>query len=127
MRQRVVSPDETQVPETPPQKVFYALLLPLGVVANLGLGVAVLANLRPDGILQWLLVGVGAFCCVVAGWLAAAAWSKFYWHRSIARQVAVWRRISDTIFAWLEDVPMPAESLHRLRTSLEEAVPGSKR
>ena len=65
----------------------------------------------------------GAFCCVVAGWLAAAAWSKSYWNRSMARQVALWRRIADTIFAWLEDAPLPAESLHTLKSSLEEVVP----
>jgi len=120
------SGEAAQVSETPPQRVFYAILLPLGVVANLGLGVAVLTDLKPVGLQGWLLVVVGGFCCLIAGWLAAVAWSKSYWNRTMARQVAVWRRISDTIFAWIEDAPMPAESLHRLKTSLDEAVPGSK-
>lgn len=127
VRKRSLRPGEaTQVSETQHQRLFFAILLPLGVLANLGLGVAVLSDLRPQGLMQWALVSVGAFCCVVAGWLAAAAWSKAYWNRTMARQVAVWRRISDTIFTWIEDVGMPDESLHRLKTSLDEAVPGSK-
>ena len=100
--------------------------MPLGVVANLALGIAVLSDLRPDGWAGWLMVAGGAFCCMIAGWLAAAAWSKSYWNRSMARQVAVWRRIADTLFNWVEDAPVPPESLNRLKTSLEEAATGSK-
>jgi hypothetical protein len=116
-----------RLPETARQRFFYGLFLPLGVLANLGLGVLILAGLRPQSWLGWLEVGTGALCCLIAGWLAAAAWSKTYWHRSMARQVATWRRIADTFFAWVEDVPVPAEALHRLKSSLEEAVPGSDR
>lgn len=113
-----------RVAETRRQRIFYMVVLPLGVLVNLGLGVAILATLNP--LSAWLQIATGAFCCVIAGWLASAAWSKSYWTRNMARQVAVWRRISDTIFTWIEDMPMPAESLHRLKTSLDEAVPGSK-
>lgn len=104
-------------------RLFYRLFLPLAFFANLGLGVVVLAGLRPDGWPGWLEVGTGAFCCLVAGWLAAAAWSKSYWHNAMARQVAVWRRIADAFFGWLEEAPVPAEALTRLKTSLDEVVP----
>jgi hypothetical protein len=113
--------------ETTGQRFFYVLFLPLGVVANLGLGLFILTGLHPATWPGWLEVGTGALCCVIAGWLAAAAWSKSYWHRSMARQVATWRRIADAFFSWVEEAPVPAESLHSLRSSLEEAVPGSQR
>jgi hypothetical protein len=45
----------------------------------------------------------------------------------MARQVAVWRRIADTFFAWLEEAPLPADSLHRLKSSLDEVVPASSK
>lgn len=105
------------------QSLFYSVFLPIGAVINLILGLVVLSQLIPSGDFSWLQLGTGAFCCMIAGWLAAAAWSRFYWNRSIARQVAVWRGIADTFFSWLEDVPLPAESLHRLKSSLDEVVP----
>jgi hypothetical protein len=109
-------------------QLFYRLFLPLGIVANLGLGIWVLSNVKPTMVwLDWLMVGTGAFCCMVAGWLAAAAWSKSYWNRTMVRQISVWRRISDTFFAWLEEAPLPPEALHRLKTSLDEAVPQADR
>jgi hypothetical protein len=40
----------------------------------------------------------------------------------MARQVATWRRIADTFCAWVEEVPVPTEALHQLKSSLEEAV-----
>ena len=104
-------------------RLFYGLFLPLGVLANLGLGVMILAGLRPVGWTDWLEIATGAFCCLVAGWLAAAAWSKSYWNHAMARQVAVWRRIADAFFGWLEEAPLPAEALTRLKRSLDEAVP----
>lgn len=102
--------------------LFYRLFLPASVAANLGLGVAVLANLGPVGWLGWLEVATGAFCCIVAGWLAASAWSKTYWGGAMARQITAWRQIADTIFVWLEDAPLPAEALQRLKTALDEVV-----
>lgn len=105
--------------------MFYRVFLPLGVLANLGLGVFILSGLRPDGWTGRLEIATGAFCCVVAGWLAAAAWSKSYWNNAMARQVAVWRRIADAFFAWLEEAPLPAEALTRLKRSLDEAVPNT--
>ena len=101
--------------------MFYRVFLPLGVFANLGLAVVILDGLHPDSWLGWLEIGTGAFCCLVAGWLAAAAWSKSYWNKSMVRQVATWRRIADAFFAWLEEAPLPAEALQRLKTSLDEA------
>lgn len=111
------------VPETRRQRLFYAVFLPVGVVANLGLGVLILTGLNPASWSGWLQVGTGALCCVIAGWLGSAAWSKFYWYRSMSRQVATWRRIADAFFAWVEEAPVPAEALNNLKSSLEEAVP----
>jgi hypothetical protein len=37
--------------------------------------------------------------------------------------VATWRRITDALFAWIEEVPVSTEALHQLKVSLEEAVP----
>ncbi|HUE60930.1 MAG TPA: hypothetical protein VMO88_15260 [Acidimicrobiales bacterium] len=105
--------------------IFYRFFLPISVAANLALGVVILNGLEPHGWLGWLQVGTGAFCCLVAGWLAAASWSKSYWGNTMARQVATWHRISDAFFSWLEDVQLPAESLHRLKKSLDEVVPES--
>ena len=104
-------------------QLFYRVFLPLAVFVNLALGVVILLRLSPAGWTQWLEVGTGVFCCVVAGWLAAAAWSKFYWNNAMARQVAVWRRIADAFFGWLEEAPVPADALTRLKTSLDEVVP----
>lgn len=115
-----------RVAETRGQRLFYGLFLPLGVLANLALGLVILAGLNPAGWSDWLLIGTGALCCVIAGWLAAAAWSKFYWYRSITRQVATWSRIADAFFEWVEHAPVPAESLTSLKSSLEEAVPSGE-
>jgi TRAP-type C4-dicarboxylate transport system permease small subunit len=106
--------------------LFYGLFLPVGVLANLALGVVILTGLRPAVWSDWLQIATGALCCVIAGWLAAAAWSKFYWYRSITRQVATWSRIADAFFEWVEQAPVPAESLRSLKSSLEEAVPSSE-
>ncbi|TME51584.1 MAG: hypothetical protein E6I53_09410 [Chloroflexi bacterium] len=116
-----------RLPETRRQRFFFAVFLPLSVLANLSLGLLILTGLHPETWPGWLEVGTGALCCVIAGWLAAAAWSKSYWHRSMARQVATWRRIADAFFIWVEDAPVPPEALHSLKISLEEAVPGSER
>jgi hypothetical protein len=113
-------------PATRSQRLFYQIFLPLGIVANLGLGILILTGLRPESWSGWLQVGTGAFCCTVAGWLSAAAWSKVYWNRSMARQVALWRQIADAFFTWLEDAPLPAEAVRHLKTSLDKVVAGSE-
>lgn len=109
------------------QRLFYSIFLPVGLLANLGLGLVILAGLNPQKWSDWLRVATGALCCLIAGWLGSAVWSKFYWHRSLARQVATWSRIADAFFAWVEEAPLPEESLHTLKSTLEEAVPGSQR
>ncbi|HKW60283.1 MAG TPA: hypothetical protein VJR46_11090 [Candidatus Dormibacteraeota bacterium] len=114
---------ETEPEPSSRARAFYKVWLPLGIFANLGLGVFVLADLGPTSWTDWLQVGTGAFCCMVAGWLTAALWSKVYWNRSMARQVAVWRRIADAFFTWVEDAPLPAEAVHRLKVSLDQVVP----
>jgi hypothetical protein len=105
------------------ESLFFRLFLPLGVVVNLALGIWILTGLKPQAWSDWLQISTGAFCCVVAGWLAAAAWSKAYWARAMKRQVTVWRKIADTFFVWLEEAPLPPEALTQLKTSLDEAVP----
>jgi hypothetical protein len=109
------------------ERAFFAIFLPVGVLANLLLGVLILKGLNPAGWPGWLEVATGAFCCMVAGWLAAAAWSKSYWNRTMTRQVAVWRQIADAFFVWLEDAPLPAEDVHRLKSSLDQVVPSQDR
>jgi hypothetical protein len=126
VKEGVNLPDVTPPVESRSQRLFYSLFLPLGIVTNLVLGGVVLSGLKPHGV-GWLQVSTGAFCCLIAGWLAAAAWSKSYWNRSMARQISTWRRIADAFFTWLEEVPLPAEALHRLKSSLDEAVPTAKR
>jgi hypothetical protein len=103
-------------------RLFYRVFLPLGVTVNVGLGVVILSDLRPDGWLGWLEVATGAFCCVVAGWLAASAWSKSYWGSAMTHQITAWRQIADAIFAWLEEAPLPAEALQGLKGSLDDVV-----
>lgn len=115
------------VRESRRQRLFYSIFLPFGVVANLVLGLVILTGLSPHEWSGWLQVATGALCCAIAGWLAAAAWSKSYWHRSIAMQVATWKRIADAFFAWVEEAPVPPESVATLKTTLEEAVPGARR
>lgn len=112
--------------ESRSQRMFYLVFLPLGAIVNLVLGLVVLGQMRLGGEFGWLDLGTGAFCCMIAGWLAASAWNKSYWSRKIARQVAVWRKIADAIFDWLEEAPLPAEALHRLKSSLDEVVPSAK-
>lgn len=112
-----------RVVETSSQRVFYTVFLPLGSSANLILGLIVLTNLRQQTDLGWLELGTGALCCMIAGWLAAVAWSRFYWTRNMARQVAVWRRIVDVFFGWLEEAPLPVDALRNLKSSLEDAAP----
>ena len=100
---------------------FFKVLLPLFVAANMGLGLLVLAQLGPHEWLQWMEVGTGAFCCAVAGWLAGSGWSKSYWGQSMTRQVLAWHRMVDAIFTWVEDLPVSAEPVNRLRRTLDEA------
>jgi hypothetical protein len=107
------------------QRIFYAIFLPVGAAANLALGLIVLTGLKSEGDFGWLELGTGAFCCTVAGWLAASSWTRFYWKRSMAVQVARWRRIADAFFVWLEDAPVPPETVSSLKSSLEEVVAAS--
>ena len=128
MRSTIRPPDaETPVRGRRSERVFYNIFLPVAVIANLVLGLIILSGLRPYFWTEWLEIATGAFCCLVAGGLAAAAWSKFYWGKAMAHQVFVWRRIADAFFVWLEDAPLPAEALHRLQTYLDEVVPSRKR
>jgi hypothetical protein len=70
-------------------RLFYSVFLPISAAANLSHGFAVLSNLRPVDWLGWLEVATGAFCFLIAGWLAALAWSKSYWGSAMTRQITV--------------------------------------
>lgn len=115
------------VGQTKAQRVFFWGFLPLGAITNLVLGLVVLTDLKQQGSFGWLELGTGAFCCMVAGWLAATAWSRSYWNRNIARQVTLWRSIADAFFTWLEEAPLPVDSLHTLKESINEVVPSPTR
>src|SRR5436305_12458281 len=104
------------------ERLFYNVFLPLGLLANLCLGIVILAGLHPQSWPGWLEIGTGAFCCVVAGWLAAAAWSRSYWGSAIAQQIAAWRQMTDAIFGWMEETPPSAEALQKLKGSLDDVL-----
>jgi hypothetical protein len=106
-------------------RIFYLIFLPVAVGINLGLGLMILSFLKPFDWVGWLEIATGAFCCVVAGILGATAWSRSYWARAMSRQIVVWRQMADAIFRWLEEAPLPAEALQRLKRSLDEVVPTS--
>jgi hypothetical protein len=106
-------------------RLFYSVFLPVGAAVNLVLGLLVLRGMKAEEPFGWLELATGAFCCMIAGWLAAAAWSRFYWSRHMVRQVAMWRQISGTFFTWLEEAPLPADALRSLKSSLDEVVPGT--
>jgi hypothetical protein len=103
--------------------LFYGYVLPLAVAVNLALGITVLGQLRPTGWLGGLEVTTGALCCAIAGWLAAAAWSRAYWGRAMVRQITAWHQMVDAIFAWMEETPPPADALLRLKGSLDDVLP----
>jgi len=102
--------------------LFYWIALPLLTLINLGLGVLVLSRLNPGGWQGWMELSAGAFCCLVAGCLAAAGWSKSYWGSAMNRQVVRWRRMADVIFRWLEDVPVSPDAMKRLQGSLDDVI-----
>lgn len=118
-----MAPATTDKLETRAQRLFYAAFLPLGAATNLALGLVVLTGLKAQNEYGWLEVATGAVCCMIAGWLAATAWSRYYWRRSMARQVAVWRKINNTFFAWVEDAPLPVDAIHNLKSALEKITP----
>jgi hypothetical protein len=102
--------------------IFYRVVLPGFTLVNLGLGVFTLTGLHPNGLLGWMMLGTGVLCCGIAGWLAGAGWSKNYWGSAMERQVTAWRRIVDAMFGWIEEAPVPADSLRTLKRSLDETL-----
>ena len=102
--------------------VFFRILLPLLALCNLALGILTLGGLAPPGWIGALELTTGAVCCAIGGGLLATGLSKSYWSRAMGRQVAVWRRVSDALIAWLEESRATDESLVRLNRSLRDAV-----
>lgn len=105
--------------QRPVEELFFRIILPVMAAVNFVLGMAVLVLVAaPSHVLGMVGLLVGGFCCAVAGWLAAAGWSKSFWARSMARQTMAWDRTARTILRWLEEMSFPAESLRRLDVSL---------
>ena len=102
--------------------LFYRVLLPAGMVTNLALGLLVLIGLGPTRWTEWLEVFTGAVCCLVAGWLAAAAWSRSYWSHGLARRAETWRSISEAFLGWVEEAQLPPEALAGLKAKLDKAL-----
>jgi hypothetical protein len=40
------------------------------------------------------------------------------------RQVRTWHRVVDAMFGWIEEAPVSADSIHRLKRSLDKAILG---
>jgi len=118
-----VAAAEPQAGLTAHRRTAGAILLAIGLVASFGLWMGLLDRLVPYGWSGSLQAIAGALLCMSAGWIASAIWSKSKWNQSMARQVAIWRRITDAWFAWVEDIQVSTEALNRLKVSLEEAVP----
>lgn len=106
-------------PEPPRAGIFFRVMLPLLATLNLLLGIVMLIQTIDPRWQDVLLTVTGAFCCLIAGWLYAAGWSRFYWSRTIHRNVLYWSAIADVMFRWLEDAPIPLDYLRKLRVSLE--------
>ncbi|HZV51142.1 MAG TPA: hypothetical protein VFD49_15420 [Candidatus Dormibacteraeota bacterium] len=102
--------------------IFYRVVLPVCTGVNLGLGILMLVLLHPLNWLNWMELVTGVLCCVIAGSLAAAGASRSYWGSAMERQVSAWRRVVDTIFHWIEEAPVPVDSIHTLKRSLDEAI-----
>jgi hypothetical protein len=102
--------------------VFYRLVLPVFTLVNLGLGVFMLVSVGPTGWTGWMELATGGFCCAIAGCLAGAGWSKNYWSSAMERQISAWRRMADAMFRWIEETPVPVDSLKTLQRSLDETI-----
>jgi hypothetical protein len=102
--------------------ILYRIVLPTCTGLNLGLGVLMLVLLHPSSWLNWMELVTGVLCCAIAGSLAAAGAARSYWSSAMERQVSTWRRVIDTIFRWIEEAPVPVDSIHTLKRSLDEAI-----
>lgn len=104
-------------------KLFYRVILPVFVVANLALGLFNLSQLGlSSGLSRVEFVG-GAFSLVLSGWLAGAWWSRSYWRGVMSRQVRTWHQVVDVLFGWIEEQPVSTDSLHQLKSSIDRSLP----
>src|SRR5258708_35484274 len=86
--------------------IFYRVVLPGFTLVNLGLGIFTLTGLRPSGLLQWMELATGVFCCAIAGLLAGAAWAKAYWGSAMERQGTAGGRIVGAMVRGSEEAPV---------------------
>jgi hypothetical protein len=91
-----------------------ALNATLGVVSLLQLGVASWED--------WIVLAVGVLCCMIAGLVASATWSELYWGSRVDTQFRAWKRVLDTIFTWLEELPVSTTAITSLQRSLEDTL-----
>ena len=78
------------------RQAFYLLVLPVIAVANLALGVAVLAA-GPGHRAGWAELAAGGFCFAVAGFLAGAAVMRSVWRAAAQQQARRWRRLFEVL------------------------------
>lgn len=105
---------------TPDTRLFFRFTLPVLATANLVLGIVLLAQPASESWEDLVVRFTGGFCFMVSGWLFAAGWSTAYWSRAIQHYVRHWAQLAEVIFGWLEEAPVPLESLRKLRGSLED-------
>src|SRR5439155_26156389 len=104
--------------------LFYRVILPGFVLANLGLGLYNLSFLGPSNVFQWIILDSGAFSLLLAGWLAGAWWSRIYWRGVMDRQVRTWRGVVDAVFGWNEGLPVAQDPLRRGKSTSERTLTG---
>jgi hypothetical protein len=103
--------------------LFYRVILPCCVLVNVVLGLYNLSYLKPQGTTGWAVLAGGAFSLILAGFLAGAWWSRTYWRSVMNRQVLTWRGVVDAVFGWIEETPVSADSLRRLKSSIDRSLP----
>jgi hypothetical protein len=121
------SPKSWQVqPGNTRREGFYRVLMPVLVLVNLSLGVFNLAlAVHPGTGVTWVLLGAGAFSCMLGGWLGGAWWLRCYWKRAMSRQVELWHHVVDAALGWTEEVSAPADAIYRLKRRIDRVLSNS--
>jgi hypothetical protein len=113
-------------PRSKRQEAFYRTLIPALVLVNLGLGVFNLAvSAQPHHFLTWALLALGAFSCVLAGWLWGAWWLRCRWTQAVNRQIEFFDRLVSAVLGWTEEVSTSKDALYRLKRRIDRVVSNS--
>lgn len=105
------------------RELAYRLLIPLLAALNLVLGLLVLALSHHAS--NWkagILILSGGLLCAIGGWLAGAAWLRFYWHSRMERQMRLWAGVVDAVTGWEEEVGVPPGAALKLKQRLDRLV-----